>query len=139
MVDFPYKLDKHIIWTRFQKLNIKHITANNAEIFLKKNADGTFNYENLFPSTEKKKLKIKLKKTELKIKKYNINLENENFENTVEINGSPLISEIRNKKYLTIKTQGNINDKIFFKSLCGFSLRSFCKSNSFLYKSKVSW
>ena len=96
-----------------KKINIKHFFADNIEIFLQKNNDGTFNYEKLFPTKEKKSnLKLKLKNTKLKIKKYNIGLKNENYENSVNIIGSPLFVNIKNKKYITVTSQGNINDKI---------------------------
>ena len=94
------------------KLKIKHIYADYSEIFLNKNADGTFNFERLFPSKGNKKLKLKLKKTKLKIKKYSINLSNDNYDNSVKIDGAPLLAEIKNKKYISILTQGDINDKI---------------------------
>lgn len=90
-----------------KKINIKEIQTDNAKIYIKRDEQGIFNFENIFPKNGNSKFKADFSNTILNIKDYQINYQD--IKENYEIKGSQVNVENKKDKQIKIKAIGDIN------------------------------
>ncbi len=94
----------------FKKINIKTLNSDNLILYLEKNENGKFNFEELFPESNNKKYKIKFKNNLINIQNYKIKIKNKIINEKLKINANPLKIIAQKNKILKITTNGEIKN-----------------------------
>ncbi len=90
-----------------KKIEIKEIKTDNTNILLKRDEQGIFNFEKMFPKNGNSKFKADISNIILNIKDYKINYKN--IDDNYEIKGSDISIVNQNGKSAVIKAAGDIN------------------------------
>ncbi len=92
------------------KVNASQILINNLQINIKKDKDGNYNFQKIFPSNKNKHLSFSLKKTDLNADKINLSFKDEFLNKSMVLKGGPTVLKT-NKNTLSLIFKGNINSE----------------------------
>lgn len=99
----------HLLPLAKKKIDLNHLYANNIQINLEKDENGTYNFQKLFPSKQKKGIKTNFENSIIIIKNYKVSSIDEKLKQTVELSGQPLkIKSTKKDSLITIETKGQL-------------------------------